>query len=697
MPHELAADPYSPGARLDSARAASGAPALAGAAYIPGIDGLRALAVLSVMLFHFAPGLLPGGFSGVDVFFVVSGYVVSGSLAAERTTTFKAFTLAFYARRVMRIYPALLVCLVVTGLMQTLLVPSSWLSTTSEKTGLFAFFGLSNFALTGFDDGYFSPRTEFNTFTHTWSLAVEEQFYLLFPAVFFAWLTWRVRTRPWRAAALVLLPTMLAVSLALCWYQTRWMPAHAYYWLPARFWELACGAMLFQLHAQNRLVARSPLQGNASILAGLALIGAGFLFSDPKSFPFPWALPAVAGTLLAIAGVQAGTQSDLGGRAAAGAWLGRLLDNRLSVYIGKLSYSLYLWHWPIAVIFRWTTGLQGPLVLASATALTVLASALSYHFVERPIRQSKSLKAKSEWAVVSRGLMAMCVGAMLVLCLFKAQSHLSLSVTRDRANWYPENWPSPAASAHGAGLKGRRLFVLGDSHTGAYSTLLQMLMDRQGLAVRQESKGGCAVAGLLERAGADCAAFAEQSVANVVAAASPGDVVFLASLRMNRLGDQWGELSDLEAARRQSGPEAAESRAAALREADALITRLEGAGLTVLIDAPMPVFKSPPFRCSDWFNRHNPVCAGGESISRGFLLERRQPVMDSLAKLARAHPGLVVWDPLPLLCPKESCTALDGKLPLFFDGDHLSAHGNRVLYPSFLSELQAIWPTGGKD
>ena len=156
--------------------------------YVTGIDGLRAYAVVAVILYHFRNSLLPGGFCGVDVFFAISGYVVSRSLHEVAARNFAHFALGFYARRILRIYPALVACLLVTGLLQVLFIPLSWLSTTSYKTGLFAFFGVSNFALIWFNDGYFSPRVEFNAYTHTWSLAVEEQFYLLFPAlVFFTW------------------------------------------------------------------------------------------------------------------------------------------------------------------------------------------------------------------------------------------------------------------------------------------------------------------------------------------------------------------------------------------------------------------------------------------------------------------------------------------------------------------------------
>lgn len=649
-------------------------------AYIPGIDGLRALAVLSVVLFHFNSALLPGGFSGVDVFFVISGYVVSASLAKEGHAGFRAFLAGFYARRIRRIYPALVVCLLTVGVLQALFVPSSWLSTTSNKTGMLAFFGLSNFALVWFNDGYFSPRVEFNAFTHTWSLGVEEQFYLLFPIIFFIWL----RSRR-RGLTRFLLAGLLAASLLVSWYQGRAMTDHAYYLLPSRFWELAAGALLFKCQASGGLTARTVIAGDACILSGLLLIGLGFAFSDPKAFPIPWAILPVAGTVLAIAGVTGETRRQ--------APINRLLDNALSVYVGKISYSLYLWHWPAIVLFRWTIGLETWAAVLSAVLLTVLASIVSYHWIELPMRRAKFASSLTDWGIVARGAIAVGISAFLAAGIYKAQPYLSLSATKDKANWYPEAWPSASAEKRPVPtqFRDRHLFVLGDSHARAYETLLQILRDEQGLSVKKHAEGGCSVAGLLREADPACAGFIEQAVSRIKAEAKPGDIVLLASLRLNRLGDQWSTFSDLEIESRQFGPASLARRKAALDEAEALISDFEASGLTVVMEAPKPLFKSPPFRCADWFNARNPVCEGGMAIDRAFLLRYRQPVMESIAQLASRHTGMVVWDPFPVLCPSETCTAFDNGLPIFFDGDHLSGHGNRMLYPSLVSVLNAVW------
>lgn len=640
--------------------------------YVPGIDALRALAVASVVAFHVHPALLPGGFCGVDVFFVISGYVVSASLARRTTTRLGAYLGTFYARRIVRIYPALVVALVGAAFLQTLFVPASWLSDTSERTALLAFFGASNVALVWLDDGYFAPRAEYNAFTHTWSLGVEEQFYLVFPLLFRAWSA--KRAHRWLAV-----PAL--ASLAWAAVATETAPAHAFYLLPSRFWELAAGALLFAMHSEGRLLARAPFGRRVCAAIGLALVALAASTSHPGAFPFPWAIVAVAGTLLAIV-------AAVGSTARIPAAL---------LYLGKASYSVYLWHWPIVVLARWTVGLERPAAIAATLVLTAVLSVASYEGVEQPVRRAEARAALAPWRLVGAGVVATCVAAWLTTSvLFAYRPALSFSVTRDRRTWYPEPWDEASPAPTGAAsFAGRTVFVLGDSHVWAYSTMLRRLADEHGAAVRQYAETGCTVADLMRPLRPGCGAFVDRTVAAIVAAAKPGDVVFLAALRMNRLGDQWATFDASAVAAEQRSAEAVAHRAIALREADALVTELERAGLVVVIDAPLPVFPSPPFRCADWYDARNPVCAGGTTIARATLLEHRAPVMRSLETLAATHPRLVVWDPFPLLCASDACSAFDAHGPLFFDGDHLSAHGNRVLYPGFVAVLAAAWNGGG--
>jgi hypothetical protein len=269
----------------------------------------------------------------------------------------------------------------------------------------------------------------------------------------------------------------------------------------------------------------------------------------------------------------------------------------------------------------------------------------------------------------------------------KGQHVLSLSVTRNAHDWYPYAWPTGIAKpiVKSDAFRGRKLFIVGDSHTGAYATMIQQFSEEYGVETHEFM--GRPFANLLRPSNAEDKKRIETTLSEIEKRSAPGDIVFLASLRMNRLSDQWAVFDERKVVQAQQSSEAVAQRTLALREADTIISRLEGNSCTVVIDAPTPIFKAPAFRCSDWFNAGNPICAAGFVMERDFLLEYRRPVMVSLNVLQRNHPNLVVWDPFPDLCPSDSCSAFDEGKPLFFDQDHLSAHGNRVLYPSFVRAL----------
>ena len=653
--------------------------------YIAGIDGLRAFAVLVVVIFHLNSSFLAGGFSGVDVFFVISGYVVSSSLFKAYNSNFKKLILEFYARRILRILPPLVIMLILFSLLTTFFVPVSWLSQTNSQTALAAFFGYSNFALIWFTDGYFSPRVEFNPFLHTWSLGVEEQFYIFFPVIFFIWIKYKKQVKIGLLANW-LLAFLFVASLLYAWIETPLHPDKAFYLLPSRFWELAAGALLFKLHLHQKFIATSDFKSYFYLSVGMILIFLGFLFSDKSAFPFPWALLSVSGTLFLIAGVARKTQNK--------PQIQKLFENKLLVYTGKISYSLYLWHWPVFTLFRWTVGLESIFLMISAVFLALLLSIVSYEFIETPIRKNKFILSKSHWMIIVVGITIVFAAYKTTQTIFSLQPTLSLSVTKEKEIWYPHRYPAASSVKKSEKLQGKNLFVIGDSHAGAYSTMLGLLSDESGIKIYPLSTGGCPISNLIVPSNAHsqhCTKQMNLMLDQIEKLAKSGDTVLLASLRMNRLGDQWQNFQVADPITLQLTPTAILNRKLALEETKILLKRLHKKSLNIIIDAPKPVFKSPAFRCSDWFNNANPICKAGLSIEKEFLLEYRQPVMDSLGILSKEFPWLIVWDPFEVLCPTKICSAMSEKNPLFFDGDHLSAYGNRVLYPSFKNIIENIY------
>lgn len=677
--------------------------------YLSEIDGLRCLAVLSVMLFHLDAAFLPGGFSGVDVFFVISGYVVSRAMIARGDMPRGRFIIDFYARRFVRILPALLLCLVTTTLVSIFFVPQSWLSATTATVASWAYVGASNLALVWFQDDYFSPRSEYNLFTHTWSLGVEEQFYLIAPAIVLLWLAWHRRQGVRAAVARGSLPLLMGLSALFAYRYAELSPDGAYYLLPARFWELAAGAMLSQWQASGRLTSARPAAATAALTLGLAGILAGFWLSDKQAFPMPWALLPVGGTLLCLYAVSANRHADGAGFA--------LLRHPAMAYMGKLSYSLYLWHWPVYGLFRWTVGWHSYWVVL-AVGITFVLAALSYHGLETPVRRSRWLRGISAWIKVVAGLTIMIALAYATSLLFDKRQALTLSVTGDTRQWYPLSHPVQAVPEEPKPLEGKKLYVVGNSHAPAYSTMLQEASDRLGIDIRMFPLGSCNIGNLdiPVQQKSTCASPIDDVLTRLTKELKAGDMVFFASLRMPRLIDQWGVFDygakslDLkqdglieDARRREEDSDILEFseireyldrpgivrlREAAWRETADIVARLEQRDIWVMVDAPKPVMQIPPFRCSDWFNGSNPICALGPRVNRDQLLDLREPMMASLTRLDQAFDNVVLWDPFPALCPDDRCSAYDedGR-PLFFDGDHLSAHGNRVLYPSFSSRL----------
>nr|WP_162244005.1 acyltransferase family protein [Pseudorhodoferax sp. Leaf265] len=347
---------------------------------------------------------------------------------------------------------------------------------------------------------------------------MEEQFYVIFPLLFYAWFRHRGGHGAKAWTARVLLPALLLASFAYCAYETSKRPDLAYYMLPSRFWELACGALLFRLHHAGRALPATAGRAGMWTIAGSLLIALAFVYADKRTFPFPWAVPAVLGAVLVIGGSV--------GDVARRAWPNALLGSRVVTYIGKISYSLYLWHWPVLVVLRWTTGLDDARVLVFAAVLAFGLAAASYHGVEQGRWWRQRLSGWPSRRTVVYGSACLVLGAVCFAGILASQRWISLSVTRDARVWQPNAWPSAGVTTpvDGGPLVGRKLFVLGDSHAGAYRTMLQQLKERTGVEVSTFSRGGCAAAGLRYSANQACKDWVAAKIAEIKQKAAPGDI-----------------------------------------------------------------------------------------------------------------------------------------------------------------------------
>ena len=339
--------------------------------YRPEIDGLRAIAVVSVIIYHLQISLfdfpvLSGGFLGVDIFFVISGYVITSSLYQRPSKNFKDFISGFYERRIKRLVPALTVFVLFSSIAICLFQENPNLSLW---TGLTSLFGLSNLYLLEKATDYFAQSTELNVFTHTWSLGVEEQFYIIFPLLI--WFSGFGRQTKNGAQNLFLIVGALTItSLIGFLYLYTSNQSAAYFLMPTRFWEMASGCLLF-VGLQKRKCIKQFFEKAPPILVLACIMGVMYL---PISLATTLTVAVVVFSLVLIASLKKETAAY------------KFLTNSRVIYIGRISYSLYLWHWGVLSISRWTIGIHWWSVPFQIALIFYLAN-ISYRYIETPLRK----------------------------------------------------------------------------------------------------------------------------------------------------------------------------------------------------------------------------------------------------------------------------------------------------------------------
>jgi peptidoglycan/LPS O-acetylase OafA/YrhL len=635
--------------------------------YRPDIDGLRAIAVLSVLAFHAFPSIVRGGYVGVDLFFVISGYLISTiifeSLEKDRFTYRE-----FYARRIRRIFPALVTVLsacLITGWF-TLMPDEYW------KLGKHVFSGagfVSNIALWR-ESGYFDNTAPTKPLLHLWSLGIEEQFYIFWPLLLgFAWKR--------RLGFLTLTGIIAAASFAINMLTAKADPTAAFYSPFSRFWELMIGGMLAWLILHKRDVF--PENGNWLSAAGLLLIGIAVVCFD-KNDIFPgWRalLPTVGAFLIIAAGPKA--------------WINRtLLANRLPVAIGLISYPLYLWHWPLLSMANIVEG--GLVTNGTKALLLVVAFALAtatYRLVELPLRTRGNSRVKI-------GALCVMLAALAATGVFvfkrdglpsrpvaqspgQAQAMLDVSI---RAQYPAEPCRLSNAridamcSAYNSKSTGKLMVVWGDSHAGAWMPVFFKLAHDRDLRVMVISHIGCPP--LLQTRRSDGAESAKEcpvlGLAEQVVASLQGldpSVIFLVS-RWSLYGNGWISEGELQKATHfvttdpQSDATQATSRAALASQIPLTVNRLLTLAPEVVVVQNPPLLKGEllPRSYDDpaRVERSARDNASFESFNRG--------VIDQLS----AMKGVRLFDPSAKLCDVK-CAAVLNSVPVYHDDNHVSAQG----------------------
>jgi peptidoglycan/LPS O-acetylase OafA/YrhL len=692
----------SPDSATHATRRSSGAPDIhAPAPYRPEIDGLRAVAVLAVIVYHIYPWLLPGGYLGVDVFFVISGFVITASLAQRPASSLGDLMLGFYSRRIRRLLPALLLCVLISGLLLCLVNPDPG---PMLGVGWRSLFGFSNLILHKLAVNYFRPAAELNPFTQTWSLGVEEQFYLLFPLL--VWFSGFARLgRDGHRRLLWLLIPLVVASFAVFLQQLGVDQPGAFFLLPGRFWELGVGCLLwlavalaapvFEAAGGNR--TPEPLRTGRTIAAPPSLpLGLGALLAlvGVMALPLPFgALPvaaAVALTALLLTVLRPGS-------AAHG-----LLSRPPLVFLGLISYSLYLWHWSVLTLARWTVGVSAttiPLLVVLMLGLAVL----SWRLVEEPWR--RGIGWPERWQVVATGLLLAAGGAAALQGLTRYGGAALFAGDR-QAGMVTRSAATPPRSCAEAGQG--RLLLVGDSHAHVFQAAANHLCSRHGLGYGEAATVGMpyptlrytnAATGVDDEVALQTAQAEEARwlalIADSASRQGQGDVLVLA-LRWPLYFDP-GFLSD--ASLRRTSHLDPESGMAIPRQ-QALSRWIEGVGqiaadhpqMPIVLLLPTPEFgdgvptelcRKQPFR-----PRIPKECLSG--VERRSLERFSAYLQRQLAPLLARHRQIAVHNPLDSLCPpgQGRCPRLKNGFLLYSDGDHLSGYGASLVLDDLVVSLQ---------
>ena len=451
------------------------------------IEGLRALAILTVVLFHAKVPGFSGGFVGVDLFFVLSGYLISGLLLDEHRRSGTIGFASFYARRARRLLPASAAMLLVVTL------AGLWLSAPSEQQWFaagvsFASLYMSNIQFIRSGADYYDTTAERHPLLHTWSLSVEEQFYFIWPLAIAAMLLLAARSRRARPTLSIGLVTIAGFAAAE-WARNR-LPLEGFYFSAFRLWEFSSGALL----AAHQRGSTPPGERIASIFGwlGLALVvGSSTLMDANSAFPGVGALPVVLGTMLVLYGTTGRAESRLH----------RLLGLAPFQTLGRLSYSIYLWHWPMLTF--------GAALLPYATVwhrigfllASVAVSELSYRWVESPLRHHAWLSATPRRSIVAAIAVSLLVASIGALWKFEASAWRRTSTVTDAA-WTAakERWPLRAQEPDDAVARpveagapdGRETWVLlGDSHAEVWYPALSEVLAATGRRLVLLTKSAC--------------------------------------------------------------------------------------------------------------------------------------------------------------------------------------------------------------
>lgn len=641
--------------------------------YRADLDGLRAFAVILVVGYHAGVPGLNAGFIGVDIFFVISGYLITSLLLRELDTHGRINLLEFYARRVRRLMPAMLLVISATLLLGYLLLPPIGPLQHLSMSAIASLGFVANYYFISTTGGYFDDPTEQVPLLHMWSLAVEEQFYAIWPLILIGAVYLAARSRfPHRG---LVLGAALAIGILSFLYNLHQVPADshsAYFSVLTRSWQLMAGALLAVGIGRFAALA-SPHTVRALACIGLLALGASLALID-GTHHYPGALallPTVAAGALVILGEVSRHH-----------WLSRQLSRGWLVYVGRISYPWYLWHWPLLAIHRdYTVGEQTLSAALAIAAVSFVLAHLTHRYVERPFsirirkRRTPSLRLIRTAAV--SGLL-ITLGALTINGYAEHEKetgfYRQLAIAeedkprlREDCHLPPpfEGLPELSRCTHRAAPPD--ILLWGDSHADHYSPALESFSRRTGVDFTHRSFSACRPllgfreSRYTEARNEECAAFNVAVIEEIIELKEQG-------LQGVALGAAWLEIPE-------------EDQEAALRALQITVAALTAHELRVLIFLPTPIYRLSVVKCLA--RRKLADCS---ALEDGSFARLRQ----LSARLQEAYgddPRVRTIDINRRTCRRENCEPMLRSIILFRDKHHLTARGARRLAPLLHDDL----------
>jgi peptidoglycan/LPS O-acetylase OafA/YrhL len=643
-------------------------------AFRPDIEGLRGIAVLIVVLFHCGIPGFSGGFVGVDVFFVLSGYLITGLLVAEIQKTSRLSLLHFYARRVRRLLPASALTLVVTLLIGVVVLAPQELTNTGRAARATALY-VSNifFAVNAAD--YFAPDVKSNPMLHTWSLAVEEQFYLFWPLLILLGLRW------WRSqkALLAILSGLTIISLGTGVWFTAGGGTFAFYELPARAWEFGIGGLAVLLpHGTLKM----PFGGWLALgwLGVVAILGSAHFIPGDANFPGWIALVPVAGT---VAALIAGAERPSHG-------IGVVLGSAPVQALGRLSYSWYLWHWPFLVFSAALLPNISIVGKTAAAAASLVFAGVSYRFVEDPIRFHPSLLMRPALSLyLAAAVTLFSLGAAFLAMWFavrlanEPEMRTITAAIGDIARMPRQQCvslgqsPEAKTCTFGDASSRTHIVLFGDSHAIQWFNPLERIAESHGWKLTTMVKSACPAIDIIPPrssagAAAICASWRVEALERIVALRP--SIVFTGNAtnylgHANNLAIRFS-LDELRDGTRRT------------------LETLTAKGIRVAVVRDTPYFTYDVPTCLARSVRHSWYPGGSCQTDRFTALSAA--VFESEKAGAHGLPNVHFVDLTERLCQRDVCGTVQGGAVIYRDNNHLTGSFADRLMPALEAELLAI-------